>query len=241
MSKQAALALAALAGVGVWAYQRREMLNTWFAGAVSGESGTGEGVAGVIGGFMKVANETVGGLALKLDRSFNIVATSNMRKLVPDIERVRSHQNVVAFLHVIRHKEHYASVAHTAAVYGVMCGGGKFTSFADHPRPNLKSPCGKGAAGAYQITIETWDWIRGVVGERNLPDFSPVNQERCAVYMLAWLGALQKIIDGKAVTVATSKNVRGVWTSLPGANEDRGYTTQEVRRVFGLYGGLITE
>lgn len=188
---------------------------------------------GVIEGFMDVAD----GVKLKLDRTFNFVAVGNMRKLVPHIEQVRAEKNVRAFLHVIRHKEHYPSVAHTNAAYNVIVGGKTFSSYADHPRiVGARTKQGPStAAGAYQVTATTWDWVRSVVGKAALPDFSPANQERAALYLIAYRGGLELVRAGKVLEAA--KVLRNEWASLPGAIQDRGYTTDEVLSVFNQYGG----
>jgi lysozyme len=208
------IAIGALVGVLLWLATRREDVT----------NAINEGVYQV----GEIVNATLG-------TNFNSVAQANMRKLTPYIEDVRKNRNVVAFLHVIRHREHLPSIAHTTEAYTVLCGGGRFTSFADHPRPNLPSPCSMGAAGAYQIIIGTWDEL---VREAGLEDFSPVNQERGAVYRIAYRGALNDVIAGNLQEAI--RKCRNEWTSLPGANEQgSGYTYAVAREVFAQYGGVL--
>lgn len=220
-----AIAIGVIGGAAVWMLANKKIS----LGSLGGELAAADG-AGF--SFMRVGYS--GGVQLKLDKNFESLRWQNIRALKPDMEKVRYLKNVVAFLHVIRHKEHLAHIAHTTAAYGVMCGGGTFTDFKDHPRPVLKYPCGRGASGAYQITEKSWD---GVVAEVGLKDFKPVNQERAAIYLMAYRGALQDVIDGR-VSEAVQK-LRSEWTSLPGAGEDRGYTMAEVKDVFTRYGGTL--
>ena len=221
-----AVAIGIIGGAAVWMLANRKFDFNLGGGDLAAADGGG--------GFSFLRVGYSGGVALKLDKVFESVRWANIRALKPEIDKVRYLKNVVAFLHVIRHKEHLEHIAHTTAAYGVMCGGGTFTEFKDHPRPKLARPCSGGAAGAYQIQEATWD---GLVKEVGLKDFTPVNQERAAVYLMAYRGALQDVIDGR-LSEAVPK-LRAEWTSLPGAGEDRGYTMAEVKSVFARYGGTL--
>lgn len=223
VSKGRAVALAVLAGVAWWAYQRRETLAGW--GELLSSAGPGELVSDAVGGFIEVAN----GIVLKLDKRFNGAAWGNMRALMPVIEQVRRDKNVRAFLMVIRHRE--SSKANDA--YTLMNGGKHFAA------PPWVHPCKKypggvsSAAGAYQFVCATW---KGIVEETGLKDFRPENQERAALYHMAWLGALPDVIAGRFVDAVAKCNKNSGWTSLPGGSEQL-QTMDEARGIFVQYGG----
>lgn len=165
-----------------------------------------------------------------LAASFNFVRGSNMRLVTPEIVR---HPNVRAFLMVIRQGESRLD----DIAYRMICGkkGAQFASFADHPRPVLPKPCSKGASGAYQFTIETWDWVAGIMGLR---DFSPASQDRGAVGLIAYRGALPAVMAGDLKTAF--EKLRPIWTSLPGAAENQFTTAGGARLIFAQFGGVAT-
>lgn len=60
----------------------------------------------------------------------------------------------------------------------------KITDFSDHPRKYAPGPAGpSSAAGRYQITADTWDYLVSKYGKDTLPDFSPENQDRAAILL----------------------------------------------------------
>lgn len=65
---------------------------------------------------------------------------------------------------------------------GVGSSGKTFDSYADHPRIYEKRPDGRvsSAAGRYQFTASTWDWV---AKEAGLTDFSPESQDRGAIWL----------------------------------------------------------
>lgn len=114
--------------------------------------------------------------------------------------------------------------------YNVGYGGGKFSSYADHPRvahlitsgPNAGKT--STAAGRYQFLASTWDDIASKYG---LKDFTPENQDKAAWY-LAQEEYHRK--TGRSLTADVKSNdpriragigpaLRGQWTSLPGGIE----------------------
>lgn len=114
--------------------------------------------------------------------------------------------------------------------YNVIYGGGKFDSFADHPRQDVRIQTGpnagrtSSAAGKYQFLGDTWDAEKNALG---LPDFSPENQDKAAWHLAETtykqqtgndLGTVLKSGDPKAIA-AIGPALRGQWTSLPGGIE----------------------
>lgn len=66
--------------------------------------------------------------------------------------------------------------------YGGTGGAKTFTDYSDHPRVFEERADGRvsSAAGRYQITATTWDYIQKHL---HLPDFSPVSQDRAAIWL----------------------------------------------------------
>jgi muramidase (phage lysozyme) len=153
---------------------------------------------------------TFRGKIVELGKSFGEKNWGNIAKTPRELVGER---NVKAFLAVIREKESRGN-------YSVICGGGEFSSFADHPRPKLPKPCTKGAAGAYQFTIATWDGVRAAM---KLTDFKPASQDLAALGFIAYRGALPAVLDGRFDEAAKKCNgglTGDGWTSLPGGRED---------------------
>lgn len=117
--------------------------------------------------------------------------------------------NVQAFLALIRWTE--------GAGYRTLFGGGKFDSFADHPRQAITrtlggKPLTSTAAGAYQFLSRTWDECAKALG---LGDFSPLSQDLAALFLIDRRKALDFVIAGK-----WEKSIAGCnreWASLPGS------------------------
>lgn len=139
--------------------------------------------------------------------------------------------NVKAMLRLIRQGESGQS----DDAYRIIWGGSYFDSFADHPRRYFTTSDGRrtSAAGAYQITAKTWDWVKGKIGAA---DFSPASQDRAAVWLMAYRGALADVKAGRLEAAITK--LRNEWTSLPGAME-QGYTFAKAKQVFLAYGGVL--
>lgn len=131
--------------------------------------------------------------------------------------------------------------------YNTVHGGGKFNSFADHPRtavPIASGPnAGKtsSAAGRYQFLGSTWDEVKKETG---LTDFSPGSQDQAA-WFLADKTYRQKT-SGRdlAQDLETAKTnpefangigkmLSGVWTSLPGGIEPNKATNSFAARLAG--------
>jgi lysozyme len=136
--------------------------------------------------------------------------------------------------------------------YRILYGGGRFSSFDDHPAElgwagvrlsdaqcrgaGLAPPCVSTAAGRYQITRTTW---RRLKKKLSLVDFGPDSQDAAAVELIREQGALADIERGD-VASAVSK-VRRVWASLPGANYagQRSVALSIVQQAFVNAGGVL--
>jgi muramidase (phage lysozyme) len=120
------------------------------------------------------------------------------------------HQNVIAFLRLIRQGE----TNQTDDAYREMFGGGLFSAPPwQHPhRAVTVGHLTSTAAGAYQFLSGTWD---GLVLQFHFEDFAPANQDLGAVALVAQRGALDDVIAGR-ITDAVQK-CRKEWASLPGA------------------------
>jgi muramidase (phage lysozyme) len=117
--------------------------------------------------------------------------------------------NVGAFLSMIAYAEGTAG----PDGYRTLFGGGKFDSYADHPRIYVPfRTTSSSAAGRYQILARTWDTLARRLG---LTDFGPDNQDAAAIELIRERGALNDARAGR--TAAAVDKVRKVWASLPGA------------------------
>ena len=124
---------------------------------------------------------------------------------------------VRAFLATIMASE---GTARFANPYGTFYGGVQFSDFWGHPcetRPDgtrlmQPVPLGTGfttAAGAYQITLSTWNRYGGT---NYYGDFSPEAQDRCAADILASKGVLPLLAQGDATGAQNA--LQGVWSSF---------------------------
>ncbi|WP_031372197.1 glycoside hydrolase family 24 protein [Lysobacter antibioticus] len=129
--------------------------------------------------------------------------------------------NVVAFLDMIAHAEGVERFSEHGG-YDVVVGGGRFTSYAKHPRKLVWLPkyrIHSTAAGRYQFLWRTWNNLQNSL---KLPDFGPSSQDRAAIELLRETGALADIKKGW-ISSAVRKS-RKIWASLPEA----GYGQREV-------------
>jgi muramidase (phage lysozyme) len=137
--------------------------------------------------------------------------------------------------------------------YNVIYGGGKFDSYADHPRQDVRIRTGpnanrtSSAAGKYQFLGSTWDEMKN---KYKLSDFSPENQDKAAWYLAAeTYGGEDKLLaalrsgDPKVLANVGSA-LKGKWTSLPGGIE-QGTTTNKFVSAYNNYlskaGGASTQ
>lgn len=149
-----------------------------------------------------------------------------------ELHAIASEPNAAAFLAMIRRCE-VGTVGPEG--YTIQVGGGRFASFADHPRQVIAA---RGlprstAAGAYQFLEGTWDDARRAL---DLPDFSPASQDAAAVWLIRRRGALADIRAGR-FEAAIAKLGRE-WASLPGSPYGQPTRTLgEVRAMYESQGG----
>ena len=120
--------------------------------------------------------------------------------------------------------------------YNIIFTGATFSSFADHPRRIICSGglCSS-AAGRYQFLNTTWD---GVAQALNLSDFSPSNQEKGAIQLIKWRGALQDVEDGK-IRRACEK-LSWEWASIPPGRYGQPIISfQKAEQLFVQAGGIL--
>lgn len=127
--------------------------------------------------------------------------------------------NVRAFLDVIAYAENsgYAALFEKNGGYNIMFTGKTFNSFADHPKKKFKSgSLVSNAAGRYQFLSgppsPTWENAKKAL---NLPDFSPISQDKAAVWLIQQRGAYNDILQGSFDTAISKLNTE--WASLPGS------------------------
>lgn len=95
------------------------------------------------------------------------------------------------------------------ADYDVQFSGSRFSGFADHPRQIRRANgLASDAAGRYQFLSTTWDKL-------GLPDFTPENQDKGAVMLIARIGALAYAEQGEAGVDQTLERISHEWASLP--------------------------
>ena len=215
MNRVVLAALGVVAGVAWWVAARRGEWVTVSAG---------DGITNAFNDGVEYMQNAAGGLA----DTFGFKRVGNMSAVDRSL---LNNANVRAMLRVIRQGE---SSQNDAVAYRMIVGrvGAQFSSFADHPRI-FGTPTST-AAGAYQITKTTWDWVRQ---QMKLPDFSPASQDAAALGLIAYRGALLDVLAGNLD--AAIPKLRREWTSLPGAAENNKAAgdMQNAKRLFVAFGG----
>lgn len=152
-----------------------------------------------------------------------------------DFDTLLAVPNVQAFLRVIRAGES----GQGDDAYRMMFGGGLFQAPPwQHPREAITiRGLSSTAAGAYQFLARTWDILVGTYG---FPDFSPTNQDKGAIALIAGRGALGDVVAGNFQD-AVRKCARE-WASLPGSPYGQPVRTlAQALEVYATYGGQISE
>lgn len=151
--------------------------------------------------------------------------------------KLRQDIRVKAFLDLLAHGEgtsYHPEVRLTSDEYRVtFCNDGK-VSFKDHPRKRCCNPVGNRiicatAAGRYMFLQKTWDWVAGEV--LKLKDFSPINQDLAAIFLLIYSGAMDEILKNN-IKGAINKASR-YWAPMPGNNYNQPQTKQQ--ELLGIY------
>lgn len=132
-----------------------------------------------------------------------------MRDIIPLVEILDASKNLRAFIEMLRLGEGTQGEDGFRTLYG----GGKFDSFADHPRRKITAGGWTStAAGAGQFLERTWD---GLVAEYGFKDFSPTNQLLGIVALIAGRKALNDVVEGRFEQAVMKCNKE--WASLPGS------------------------
>lgn len=142
---------------------------------------------------------------------------------------------VRAFLALIRKGEGTAD----SGGYSRLVGGGRFSSFADHPNQRVWIAGINDystAAGAYQILNRTWRTVRLQAG---VSDFSPTSQDLCAVQLIRNRGALADVLAGRIESAL--KKCSYEWASLPPWRYSKQGTInmEQALSLFNSFGGEI--
>jgi len=148
-------------------------------------------------------------------------------------------RNVLAFLDMLAVSEGTDDGRQptTDGGYDVLVGGKLFAGYTDHPNVlvKLSQTLSSTAAGRYQILYRYWPHYRDML---QLPDFSPISQDRYAIQQIKERRAIADIQAGR-FDEAVAK-VRNIWASLPGAGY--GQHEQKIDRLRDAYvraGGTI--
>jgi muramidase (phage lysozyme) len=142
------------------------------------------------------------------------------------------YNNLKAFLLMIQYAE--GTIGPNA--YYMHFGGSLFSDISRHPnRAITKGGITSTAAGAYQILYGTWVSLQQAI---DLPDFSPLSQDKAAIELIRRRGALDNVYAGRFAEAIYK--CRKEWASLPGA----GYGQNErsiasLEQVYRKAGGVL--
>lgn len=168
---------------------------------------------------------------------------------VAGVDTMQAERNETAFLAMIRAAEGTSGAGGYDALFGWPAAGRSFRSASafDHPRQffSFTDRAGRSlrtsAAGAYQVTVTTWDdpaTGRRIRTARGITGFTPADQDSFALGLLELDGALSHVRAGRLDSAL--RIARRRWASLPGA----GYaqperTAQFVRAAYTNAGGVV--
>lgn len=152
-------------------------------------------------------------------------------------------QNRRAFLDTIAYSEGTAKLGDNG--YNVLFGSTKdqvllFTSYARHPGILIDADGRVGglqstAAGRYQLLYRYYGPYKKLL---NLPDFSPLSQDRIALQQIKERGALDDIDAG--MFDQAIKKCSNIWASFPGAGYGQHENNMDdLRRAFMEAGGIV--
>lgn len=150
-----------------------------------------------------------------------------------DLLQALQHNNVLAFLRVIREGES----SQNEDAYTIRFGGSHFDAPPwEHPREAITiGRLTSTASGAYQFLWRTWS---ALVAQYGFPDFSPQCQDEGAVALIAGRKALQFVMEGRFDEAVARCALE--WASLPGSPYGQPTRTiAQAREVFLAYGGTL--
>jgi muramidase (phage lysozyme) len=144
-------------------------------------------------------------------------------------------QNVCAFLDMLAVSEIGAALlAKSDDGYNVLVGGQLFVSYADHPNI-YNQRFNSTAAGRYQLLHRWWPAYRSLL---QLPDFSPLSQDKVALQQIHEQGAIPDIQAGR-FDQAVMK-VANIWASLPGNSyQQHQNAPSDLRAAYLAAGGTL--
>jgi muramidase (phage lysozyme) len=129
-----------------------------------------------------------------------------MTLTVAQLESLLEDSSVQAGLRVIRAGES----SQDESAYTIINGGSHFSSFDDHPTPNLSTYKGGKAAGAYQFLPSTWAGLKAQYG---FTGFTPHEQDLGAVALICEKQAIDALQAGDWQEFLD--RCRSTWVSLP--------------------------
>jgi muramidase (phage lysozyme) len=171
-----------------------------------------------------------------LDKSFGKANWNNAGK-APD--SLRFDHQVIAFMRLIREAESNQ----TPRAYTLLNGGQDYPALTAGKHPGI---IGKGgtttASGAYQAVLKTWKEMSGLIGLGDNAVMTPVNQEKVALALLSWRGALPAVLAGDLE--GAYKKLHNEWEGLPvaaGMAKKKGTQIDRARarKTFVSYGGVV--
>lgn len=157
----------------------------------------------------------------------------NMKQAQPIIPQDNSRKNLKSFLLMLQ----YAEGTYGANAYRTLYGGDLFNDFSHHPNRAIhKGGITSTAAGAYQFLFKTWKELQQRL---NLPDFSPISQDKAAVELIRRKGALEDVYAGRFADAVNK--CRKTWASLPGAGYGQHeYSLKHLTQVYQHTGGNLS-
>lgn len=126
----------------------------------------------------------------------------------------RPHSNgMEALLRTIRYAEGTWKGGSSAG-YRTLYGGGSFNDYTRHPGILVVKYPPSDAAGAYQFKEATWNRVRQFIGLR---DFSPVEQDRAAVWLVRrrLSSSQEALIDEGVLTHDAMAQLSPEWAAFP--------------------------
>jgi muramidase (phage lysozyme) len=123
-------------------------------------------------------------------------------------------KNLKAFLLMIQYAEGTLGIN----AYRMLYGGGLFNDYSMHPNIAItKWGITSTAAGAYQFLFSTWLELQSAL---ELPDFSPLSQDKATVGLLRKKYALSDVLSGNIISAIYK--CKKIWASFPGAGYGQG-------------------